>query len=188
MIFYGCFASFVFPLLSLVLLWHNFALAQIVASSYSSGSSTLKREPFSGKMETKADPFRDYRYEDPFAMVDEVDVPRGASAPPLVDMRSAAAFDPFSSVGSGDPFLAPSSRRLNGLPSSTLPLPKSKGRSKKTPPSEDDQLAWATAESVLSEKERRKRAEQEKADFKLALKLSKAEGGKKKSFRSKILL
>ncbi|KAK7591109.1 hypothetical protein V9T40_002722 [Parthenolecanium corni] len=159
----------------------------VVASSNSSASSTLRREPPFGKVETKADPFRDYRYEDPFATVDEVDVPRGASAPPLTDTKSAA-FDPFFNVGGGDPFLAPSSRPQNGLPSSTLPLSKSKA-SKKTAPSEDQQRAWATTESVLSEKERRKRADQEKADYKLALKLSKAEGGgKKKSFRSKILL
>lgn len=165
----------------------SFPPAQVVASSNSSASSTLRREPPFGKVETKADPFRDYRYEDPFATVDEVDVPRGASAPPLTDTKSAA-FDPFFNVGGGDPFLAPSSRPQNGLPSSTLPLSKSKA-SKKTAPSEDQQRAWATTESVLSEKERRKRADQEKADYKLALKLSKAEGGgKKKSFRSKILL
>ena len=150
-------------------------------------------------METKADPFRDYRYEDPFAMVDEAAVPRGASAPPYMDAKSAA-FDPFfgssnSAVGGGgggDPFLTSASRQLNGLATTT----RSKAKSTTPPakkaaavPSENEQLAWATAESVLTEKERRKRAEQEKADYKLALKLSKAEGGtKKKSFRSKILL
>lgn len=114
---------------------------------------------------SKNDPFRDYRYDDPFEMADCSAPFRGASAPPMMDYKSAA-FDPFMST--------------NGVSKSSTPV------SSPLPP-EDQQLAWATMESVRSEKERRKRAEQEKADFKLALKLSKQEG-KKKSFRSKITL
>lgn len=108
-----------------------------------------------------------------------MDVPRGASAPPLMDSKSAA-FDP---VFKNDPFAtmtAGSSKPVtNGLSKSTIPLNGSL-------PSEHQQMAWATAESVKSEKERRKRAEQqEKADFKLALKLSKADG-KKRSYKPKV--
>lgn len=106
-------------------------------------------------------------------MADSSYVSRGASAPPLTDTKSTA-FDPFFR---NDPFSV--SKLSNGLSKSSTPLPN-------VLPSEDQQLAWATAESVKSEKERRKRAEQEKNDYKLALKLSKAES-KKKSFRSKIL-
>lgn len=135
-------------------------------------STTLKREPLP-KPDAKKDLFRDYRYEDPFEMADDDKLFRGASAPPLMDTKNNA-FDPFFK---SDPFV--STTLSNGLSKSTTPLPNTIIPGEK-------QLAWATTESVKSEKERRKRAEQEKNDYKLALKLSKAEG-KKKSFRSKIL-
>jgi hypothetical protein len=149
----------------------------------SSAYSTVRREPLAARPEKKNDPFRDYRYDDPFEMADEMDAPPKPSAPSLLD-TNCNAFDPFLS---SDPFSTsstPTKPVSNGVSSKTM----GSGSTTKTNgplPSEDQQLAWATAESVKSEKERRKRAEQEKADMKKALKLSKADS-KKRSYRPKV--
>ncbi|XP_063238176.1 epidermal growth factor receptor substrate 15-like 1 isoform X2 [Bacillus rossius redtenbacheri] len=78
------------------------------------------------EMEFTQDPFKDYRYEDPFEIA-----------------------DPFDD-GGGAP-------RANGIPP------------------EDRQMAWAAAESLKLEEERRRRLRQEQADFEYALELSRSE-------------
>ncbi|XP_065225180.1 epidermal growth factor receptor substrate 15-like 1 isoform X2 [Planococcus citri] len=147
-----------------------------VSTGFNSSTSTLKSDH--STTASSKDPFRDYRYDDPFEIADTSDewaVPRGASAPTFIDLKNA--FDPFVSLSNSS---TPAPVPANGFSKSSTPI------SSPLPP-EDQQIAWATAESVKAEKERRKKAaEQEKADYKLALKLSKQEN-KKRSFRSKIL-
>lgn len=155
----------------------------VTSSNISSGNnaySTVRRDPLTAP-EKKNDPFRDYRYDDPFEMADETDGPLKPSAPSLLDANSNA-FDPF--VGC-DPFSNTSKPVTNGVSISKITKTTTVPATNGPLPSEDQQLAWATAESVKSEKERRKRAEQEKADMKKALKLSKADT-KKRSYKPKV--
>ncbi len=192
------------------------AVSVPATNNFGSNSSSLQRpsqnrDSVFKSNAAKVDPFRDYRYDDPFEMADrygnvddfsgngdDVDrgaarIPRGASAPPLIDAFEAS-FWRSGGVGGGS-FSSSSTMTTTAATATTTAasrssinsgLSKSISSSEIALPSEDQQLAWATFDSVKTEKERRKRAEQEKADYKLAVKLSKAEG-KKKSFRSKIL-
>ena len=131
-------------------------------------------------MDFTDDPFRDYRYEDPFniAFDDE---------PEETAVKTSSSDDPFSSgkkdttrkkEDSFDPF------GLHGRQSVPLPMSdpffSSSGRlsvplGKSGLISEDQQLAWAAKESIKLEEDRRKRQIQEQADLELAIALSKVE-------------
>lgn len=111
-------------------------------------------------MDFTDDPFRDYRYEDPFDIAfDEEpdnDVKTKFDAFGLDGRQSVPprpVSSPFTDVG------------LSGRASA--PLSKL--------PSEDQQLAWAAQESLKLEEARRKRQMQEQADLELAISLSRAE-------------
>ncbi|XP_031329295.1 epidermal growth factor receptor substrate 15-like 1 isoform X2 [Photinus pyralis] len=137
------------------------------------------------------DPFRDYRYEDPFniAFDDEPsDIGKSTSS---LDARSVSTsniskpleskFDPFgteqldgrSSRGESSGLsgrqsapLATSDAFLNSSGRASAPLNRF---------SEKDQVAWATKESKKNEDLRKQRLIQEQADLELAIALSKAE-------------
>ncbi|KAG5884971.1 hypothetical protein JTB14_000363 [Gonioctena quinquepunctata] len=119
------------------------------------------------------DPFRDYRYEDPFNFTfDDEPIPSAPkdAEPALVtnNIDKNDKFDPFGLHGrqsvplpSLDPFVSTSGRASAPLTSKMF--------------SEDQQLEWAALESLRLEKEREKRLLQEQADLDLAISLSKAE-------------
>lgn len=126
------------------------------------------------------DPFRDYRYEDPFNICFD-DEPAEAAKPsapaPSVDKVGSAfgdaKFDPFG-LNSGrqsvplpslDPFVSANGRK-------SVPLKKASMFS------DDEQLAWAAKESLKLEEARKQRELQEQADLELAIVLSKSENQK----------
>lgn len=127
------------------------------------------------KLDFTEDPFRDYRYEDPFNIVDPFDDVDEAPAP--APARPAnVKLDPFGMEvpvtgdkpsGKSTPLngkLTPLFGKTNGVNGKNTPSPL---------PSEDQQLAWAAAESLRLEEERKRQADRERADLELALKLSK---------------
>ncbi|XP_054277606.1 epidermal growth factor receptor substrate 15-like 1 isoform X2 [Macrosteles quadrilineatus] len=138
------------------------------------------------KLDFTEDPFRDYRYEDPFNFADPFDDEDG-SIPSI--SNSSAKLDPFGMeiIDSGKN--TPVNGKLTPTISKSVNGKKTPMNGKNTPsplPSEDQQLAWAAAESLRLEEERRKQAEREKADLELALALSKKEKKRSGPF-SKIL-
>lgn len=110
-------------------------------------------------MDFTDDPFRDYRYEDPFDIAfDEEPEDAGAKFDPFgLDGRQSVPPRPVSSPFAG---AAPSGRA--SAPPTRLP-------------SEDQQLAWAARESLELEEARKRRQRQEEADLELAISLSRAE-------------
>lgn len=120
-------------------------------------------------MDFAEDPFRDYRYEDPFNIAFD-DEPSDVKNQDL---------DPFGfAFTKKDPF---SGRQSVPLPSSNfLSVASTSGRASApiTDPffknvSEDQQLAWAAEESLKLEEQRKKRQLQEQADLEYAIALSK---------------
>ncbi|KAJ8911717.1 hypothetical protein NQ315_013179 [Exocentrus adspersus] len=125
------------------------------------------------------DPFRDYRYEDPFNIsFDEESTSdnkktQSTTSDAFGFNNSSTSdkqnkFDPFGLDGRqsvplpiSDPFVSVSGRVSAPLYSELL--------------SEDQQLAWAARESLKLEEVRKKRQLQEQADLELAISLSKAE-------------
>lgn len=137
------------------------------------------------KLDFTEDPFRDYRYEDPFNIVDPFDDVDEAPAPPR---STNVKLDPFGMEvpvtvdkpsgkstplnGKLTPLFSKTSVNGNGINGKNTPSPL---------PSEDQQLAWAAAESLRLEEERKRQAQKEKADLELALALSKeTQKGKEK--------
>lgn len=128
-------------------------------------------------MDFTEDPFRDYRYEDPFNIadpfddVDDVPVPRPiSSASVKLDPFGMEVIENTSVNGKVTPTISNRSLPVNGK---NTPV---NGKSTPSPlPSEDQQLAWAAAESLRLEEERRKQAAKEKSELELALALSKKE-------------
>ncbi|CAH1163780.1 unnamed protein product [Phaedon cochleariae] len=128
-----------------------------------SDKTTSKVQAQSSKgLEFTDDPFRDYRYADPFdfSFDDEPEKPADSTD---------SKFDPFGLEGrqsvplpATDPFVA--SGRASAPISGAL--------------NEDQQLAWAARESLRFEEDRQLRQVQEQADLELAISLSKAESGK----------
>lgn len=135
-------------------------------------------------MEFTDDPFRDYRYEDPFNIkfdsedddnnkvdnnnkknINEKNVNNDKFDPFGLDGRQSV---PLSKV---DPF--DSSVVISGR--SSVPLPTSKRDNNNKLPSEDYQLAWAASESLKLEEDRKQEELQEQADLALAIALSKAD-------------
>jgi epidermal growth factor receptor substrate 15 len=120
-------------------------------------------------LEFTEDPFLNYRYEDPYNISDlfgeEKDIKSSAA--------TGARLDPFgleTDSGFGSEFPIQASKMTGGVP--TDPFAAGLGLKSHTDiPSEDQQLAWATAESLRLEEEHRKRLEQEEADLKYALAL-----------------
>lgn len=111
-------------------------------------------------MDFTDDPFRDYRYEDPFdiAFDEEPEDTKSKFDPFGLDGRQSVpprpVSSPFTDVGLSGRASAPLSKKL---------------------PSEDQQLAWAAQESLKLEEARRQRQLQEQADLELAISLSRAE-------------
>ncbi|XP_074042511.1 epidermal growth factor receptor pathway substrate 15 isoform X2 [Leptinotarsa decemlineata] len=117
------------------------------------------------------DPFRDYRYEDPFNFTFDDEPPSNSSK----DSKDPASsdfdknkFDPFGLGGrqsvplpSSDPFVSTCGRASAPLTSQGF--------------SEVQQLEWAALESLRLEEDRKRRQMQEQADLDLAISLSKAE-------------
>uniref|UniRef100_A0A1B6FIV6 Epidermal growth factor receptor substrate 15-like 1 n=1 Tax=Cuerna arida TaxID=1464854 RepID=A0A1B6FIV6_9HEMI len=172
-------------------------------SKFSDTTGSAAVPPPVPRLDFTEDPFRDYRYEDPFNFVDPFDDTDNSSPAPT---RSSTQLDPF-----GMEIPPPSGKKAPACPTQLdafgmeVPSPsgdkasvngkitpiigKSAINGKNTPsplPSEDQQLAWAAAESLRLEEERRRQAEREKADLELALALSKKEKKRSKPF-SKIL-
>nr|XP_022911735.1 epidermal growth factor receptor substrate 15-like 1 isoform X5 [Onthophagus taurus] len=140
------------------------------------------------------DPFRNYRYEDPFNITfdDEAqsavaDAPRPREQqrvdpfglpPPTTSTAASAStandFDPFGLQGGRQ------SVPLPEIPGSTNAVESAGGRKsvplgKDPVPPEDEQLAWAAKESLKLEEARKLRQKQEEAELELAIKLSKTE-------------
>ena len=124
-------------------------------------------------LEFTEDPFRNYRYEDPFNISDPFDDERDVKSSPA----TGAKLDPFgleTDSGFASEFPTPTSK-MNGSVSMD-PFAAGLGLQAHTDiPPEDQQLAWAAAESLRLEEERRKRLEQEQADLEYALALSREE-------------
>ncbi|XP_064211795.1 epidermal growth factor receptor substrate 15-like 1 isoform X3 [Tribolium castaneum] len=119
------------------------------------------------------DPFRDYRYEDPFNIKfdDEPSDVKGSLGSEIdaFGAPKSEKFDPFGLDGR-------QSVPLPGAPAGADPF---SGRaSAPLSVSEDLQLAWAARESLKLEEDRKKRQLQEQADLELAISLSKAENKK----------
>lgn len=128
-------------------------------------------------MEFTDDPFRDYRYEDPFNIKFDFDEPEEGpkGSVPIGVSKSEEKFDPFGLDGrqsvplpATDPFFSVSGR-------ASVPLPQSKSDKL---PSEDQQLAWAARESLKLEEARKQKELQEQADLELAIALSKIDNKK----------
>ncbi|CAG9863146.1 unnamed protein product [Phyllotreta striolata] len=125
---------------------------------------TAKVQPQSSSaLEFTDDPFRNYRYEDPFNITFD-DEPAPASR--TDKDKDKEKFDPFGLDG----------RQSAPLPAND-PFVSSDGRASApiTKISEDQQLEWAAMESLKMEQDRLKRQLQEQADLELAISLSKAE-------------
>uniref|UniRef100_A0A1B6LBE1 Epidermal growth factor receptor substrate 15-like 1 n=1 Tax=Graphocephala atropunctata TaxID=36148 RepID=A0A1B6LBE1_9HEMI len=148
--------------------------------SDTTGSPTVP--PPVPRLDFTEDPFRDYRYEDPFNIADPFD-DTDDSTPAPARPRSSAQLDPFGMEVPSVVDKVP----VNGKLTPTVGKSAVNGKNTPSPlPSEDQQLAWAAAESLRLEEERRRQAEREKADLELALALSKKEKKRSRPF-SKIL-
>ncbi|XP_021923075.1 epidermal growth factor receptor substrate 15-like 1 isoform X3 [Zootermopsis nevadensis] len=121
-------------------------------------------------LEFTEDPFRNYRYEDPFNISDPFNDEEDIKSSPA----AGAKLDPFgleTDSGFASEFPTPTSKMNGGV--SVDPFAAGLGLKAHTEiPPEDQQLAWAAAESLRLEEERRKRLEQEQADLEYALALS----------------
>lgn len=113
------------------------------------------------KLDFTEDPFRDYRYEDPFNIGD-----------PFADTTDSNDNYNKQIVNKKDNNNTLTNKNINEDP---FGMKISNGKMTPSPslPSEDQQLAWASAESLRLEKQRKKEAMQEIADLELALALSK---------------
>ncbi|XP_075216266.1 epidermal growth factor receptor pathway substrate 15 isoform X2 [Lycorma delicatula] len=130
--------------------------ASSTATKSATSNSTLvttskNSKTISSPLDFTEDPFRDYRYEDPFNIG-----------------------DPFEDTSETNNQVTNKEDTLSNETEDPFGLKVSNG--KMTPlPSEDQQLAWASAESIRMEEERKKEQMKEIADLQLALALSKKE-------------
>jgi epidermal growth factor receptor substrate 15 len=142
------------------------------AAKASASTKATTQHLYAG-LEFTEDPFRNYRYEDPFNISDPFDDEKDVKSSPA----TGAKLDPFgleTDSGFASEFPTPTSRMNGGV--SMDPFAAGLGLKAHTEiPPEDQQLAWAAAESLRLEEERRKRLEQEQADFEYALALSREE-------------
>lgn len=124
-------------------------------------------------LEFTEDPFRNYRYEDPFNISDPFSDEKDVKSSPA----SGAKLDPFgleTDSGFGSEFPTPTSKMNGGVSTDPFAAGPTLEAHADIPP-EDQQFAWAAAESLRLEEERRKRLEQEQADLEYALALSREE-------------
>ncbi|KAJ9585410.1 hypothetical protein L9F63_002793, partial [Diploptera punctata] len=122
-------------------------------SKFSEATAMQQQQHRYAGLEFTEDPFRNYRYEDPFNISDPFDDEKDSKP----TSASGAKLDPFG-------------------------LETDSGFATHTEiPPEDQQLAWAAAESLRLEEERRKRLEQEQADLEYALALSREEKKSRKN-------
>nr|CAD7428704.1 unnamed protein product [Timema monikensis] len=142
-----------------------------------SQTGTTTQSRYAG-MEFTEDPFRDYRYEDPFNISDPFEEEEEKNTKRI--QASNDKVDPFGfGVDSG--FVSEVRNRSPKMNDKGLVDPFAFGLSPKVTapadfiPPEAQQLAWAAAESLKLEEERRKRYEQEQADLEYALALSQTE-------------
>nr|CAD7397628.1 unnamed protein product [Timema cristinae] len=142
-----------------------------------SQTGTTTQSRYAG-MEFTEDPFRDYRYEDPFNISDPFEEEEEKNTKRV--QASNDKVDPFGfGVDSG--FVSEVRNRSPKMNDKGLVDPFAFGLSPKVTapadfiPPEAQQLAWAAAESLKLEEERRKRYEQEQADLEYALALSQTE-------------
>lgn len=134
-------------------------------TSYSANVNKTKSKS-NANLDFTEDPFRDYRYEDPFNIGDPFDDVTDNSQTSVNNNKTSnnntwdsKVVDAFGMEVKGG--------TANGK---TTPLP-----------SEDQQLAWAAAESLRLEEERRKTEMKEIADLQLALTLSKKDKPKNRT-------
>lgn len=176
-----CFSALKTILLLLPLLQFSEAADEVSSQTVPTatrGSATTKaavqhpQHLYAG-LEFTEDPFRNYRYEDPFNISDPFDDERDVKS----SATTGAKLDPFgleTDSGFASEFPTPTSKMNGGV--STDPFAAGLGLKAHTDiPPEDQQLAWAAAESLRLEEERRKRLEQEQADLEYALALSREE-------------
>lgn len=121
-------------------------------------------------MEFTEDPFRNYRYQDPFDIADPFE---NELTDDNVHSTNGANLDPFGLAKDVDFQSDFNKPKVNGSPRA-CPLGSVKVASRVEPP-EDQQLAWAAAESIQLEDARRLRLQQEQADLEYALALSRAD-------------
>ncbi|KAK9737454.1 Cytoskeletal-regulatory complex EF hand [Popillia japonica] len=138
-------------------------------------SGKPKPAPAKG-LEFTDDPFRNYRYEDPFNITFDDEPTEEEKKLSTTDAFGRAAkrddvFDPFGLHGRQSAPLPDTNSLLSDTGRLSAPL------SKNVPP-EDEQLAWAAKESLRLEEDRKKRQKQEEADLALAIKLSKKDNKK----------
>lgn len=137
------------------------------------------------KLDFTDDPFRDYRYEDPFNISDPFDEDDEDTTDNKNDVKlknniNNKVVDAFGfSSANNNANSKDSSNNIfsddfdNDIKTAqTINIKKKNHVSNKA---EDEQLAWAAAESMRIEEERKRRYQQEQADFEYALALSKAE-------------
>ncbi|CAH1128231.1 unnamed protein product [Ceutorhynchus assimilis] len=137
-------------------------------------AAPFQKQPAQSKgLDFSDDPFKDYRYEDPFDITfdddNDAEIDKSSS---LDAFDKQDKFDPFGLDGrqsvppitSFDPFSLKKESGRASAPIGTTKLP-----------SEDKQLEWAARESLRSEEERRKRQQKEDAELEMALKLSQIE-------------
>lgn len=130
-------------------------------------------------MEFTDDPFRNYRYEDPFNIKDPFDDEPPATSKSADQLDSFAAKDSSSNAFSKGSF----NSGLGGRQSVPLPISSSSLSGRASAPlskalgkpvlNEDLQLAWAAAESLKLEEARKQRQLDEEAELAYVLALSK---------------
>ncbi|XP_066150911.1 epidermal growth factor receptor substrate 15-like 1 isoform X2 [Euwallacea fornicatus] len=159
-------------------------------SKLSGNNATQSHQAWSKALDFSDDPFKDYRYEDPFNITFDEDAV--AADTKSTDMGKSISLDAFGTSDDKfndkfDPFgldgrqSVPLSTSFSAL---SLKPPAPSGRASaplvSKLPSEDQQLAWAARESLRTEQERKKKVqEMEDADLEMALKLSRIESPKR---------
>lgn len=146
-------------------------------------------------MDFTDDPFRDYRYEDPFNIkFDSDDDDLNKNDNNKINNNNSNEmkkkkninndkFDPFGldgrqsvPISKVDPFdNSVINNNNNNSGRSSVPLPTSKRDNNNKLLSEDYQLAWAARESLKLEEDRKQTELQEQADLELAIALSKVD-------------
>ncbi|KAK7864692.1 hypothetical protein R5R35_010951 [Gryllus longicercus] len=140
-------------------------------------TSTSSAQSRYSHLEFTEDPFQNYRYEDPFHIADpfEEEGDQNGNALPVTASPKVRR-EPTPILASDNS--TTNSRvkvKVNGAVGGGVLASGQKGRPAAPLPPEDQQLAWAAAESLRLETERQERLKQEQADLEYALELSRAE-------------
>ncbi|KAF5301331.1 hypothetical protein FQA39_LY10729 [Lamprigera yunnana] len=163
-------------------------------AKFSDKPSTTSAKTSNKTLDFTDDPFRDYRYEDPFNIAFDDEPSDIAKSLTNIDAFSISAsntsktlgnentkFDPFGIENKNSTTDSWSSSGRQSAPLVTSdPFTSASGRA--SAPlhqlSEMQQVAWATEESKMNEAARKQRLKQEQADLELAIALSKVESQK----------